>query len=265
MRFTEVVLDTSLLAPPTSRRFFMAAWERQGLKVPVLPRVVRELHGVLGDSEQAHWTRVLAGQADRGVRHSPSTTNRVLEAVENAARQWVRDTLDVQLTQAKPPPSPCALQVVSFDDAELLRARQIGEALPADCFKGPSRNEHFGDRQIIGQAAVKGYRVLALNNRSSIRRAAVNRWLRNHLGTNEDLLWESDDAVYQLHADGTPSPDAELLKGVLQACLPDQPRPAEREHDIVLQFLQRLTSAGMDACAEGMTRAWGSEKASNSR
>ena len=57
MRFAEVALDTSLLAPPTTRRFFMAAWELQGLTVPVLPRVVRELHGVLGDSEQEHWTR----------------------------------------------------------------------------------------------------------------------------------------------------------------------------------------------------------------
>ena len=178
MRFAEVALDTSLLAPPTSRRFFMAAWELRGLRVPVLPRVVRELHGVLGDSEQEHWTRVLDGESRRGVIRSPATTIQILAAVEEAARQWVRDTLDVQLTQPRAAPSSCALHVVHLDDAESLRARQIAAAIPARCFKGPSRNNHYGDRQVIGQAAVKGYRVLALNNRNSIRRAATNHWLR---------------------------------------------------------------------------------------
>ena len=52
------------------------------------PRVVRELHGVLADSEQQHWTRVLAGQARRAVAHSPATTNRILKAVEGAGSQW---------------------------------------------------------------------------------------------------------------------------------------------------------------------------------
>lgn len=260
MRFAEVALDTSLLAPPTSRRFFMAAWELQGLRVPVLPRVRRELHGVLGDSEQEHWIRVLDGQRSRGVNHSPATTNRILDAVEEAARQWVRDTLDVQQAQPHAAPASCALQVVQLDDAELLRARRIGAAIPNLCFRGPSRNNHFGDRQIIGQAAVKGYRVLALNNRNSIRRAATNHWLRDELGVNEDLLWESDEAVYELHSDGTPSPDADLLKAVLYACLPEHPRPAERVDEIVLQFLGRLGPAGMADCVEGMSRVWATEE-----
>ena len=211
---------------------------------------------MLGDSEQEHWTRVLDGQSGRGVEHSPATTNRILHTVEKAARQWVRDTLDVQLEQPGTAPASCALHVVQFDDAESLRARQIGAAIPARCFKGPSRNNHYGDRQIIGQAAVKGYRVLALNNRSSIRRAATNDWLRAQVRVNEDLLWQSDDAVYALHAEGTPSPDTELLKAALYACLPDQPRPPKREDEIVLQFLQRLRPSGMGDCVEGMTKVW---------
>lgn len=259
MRFAEVALDTSVLAPPTSRRFFMAAWEMQGLRVPVLPRVVRELHGVLGDSEQGHWERVLKGDASRGVHHSPTTANRILAIVEKAARQWVRDTFDVQ-QMAQPDAVPsCALHVVPFDDAEMLRAREIGAAIPNRCFKGPTPNNYYGDRQIIGQAAVKGYRVLALNNRNSIRRAATNRWLRDHVGVNEDLLWQSDDAVHGLYADAAARPDEDLLKAVLYACLPEEPRPPKREDAIVLTFLDRLEASGMADCVDGMRKVWGTD------
>ncbi len=237
----------------------MAAWELHGLRVPVLPRVVRELHGVLSDSEQGHWARVLAGQARCGSRHSPSTTNQILDVVQEAASQWVRSSLDAQLEQPDASGSPCVLQVVRLTDSELVRAREIGDAIPAGCFREPSRSGHYGDRQIIGQAAVKGYRILALNNRSSIRRAAANHWLREHVGVNENLLWESDDAVYELHAEGTPSPELELLKAVLYACLPDHPRPAEREDEIVLQFLRRLEPAGLTDCVAGMSEAWGTD------
>ena len=255
MRFSEVVLDTSLLASPTARRFFMASWELQGLTVPVLPRVVRELHGVMADSEESHWNRVLAGDANRGIRHDAPTTNRILASVREAVRQWVRDTLDAQQEGDE----TCALRVVRMQDEKMIKAREIAETIPAGCFKGPSQNFHYGDREIIGQAAVEGYRVLALNNRSSIRRASANRWLREHAGVNDDLLRDPDDAVYQLHANQG-VPDTDMLKVVLHACLPDTPRSEAREDQIVTQFLSRLGGAGIEDCVAGMARTWRSEE-----
>ena len=131
------------------------------MEVPVLPRVIRELHGVLPDSEQGHWTRVLAGQARRtGTTSDAATTNRILDAVDAASESWVREKLDAQYGDPPGDVQPFALRAVRLDDDELARARAISDAIPATCFRGPSRNDHFGDRQIIGQAAVKGYRVL---------------------------------------------------------------------------------------------------------
>ena len=257
MRFAEVVLDTSLLVPPTARRFFMAAWQLQGMEVPVLPRVIRELHGVLPDSERGHWTRVLAGQARRtGTTSDAATTNRILDAVDAASESWVREKLDAQYGDPPGDAQPFALRAVRLDDDELARARAISDAIPATCFRGPSRNDHFGDRQIIGQAAVKGYRVLALNNRNSIRRVAANGWLREHAGANEDLLWDSDEAVYRLQSAVSSEPDVETLKAVLHACLPDRQPTSSREDEIVVQFLDRLARAGLGDCAAGAASVW---------
>ena len=257
MRFADVVLDTSLLLPPTARRFFMAAWHLQGMEVPVLPRVIRELHGVLPDSERGHWTRVLAGQARRtGTAPDAATTNRILDAVDAASESWVREKLDAQYGDLLGDAQPLALRAVHLDDDELARAREIGDTIPAQCFRGPSRNDHYGDRQIIGQAAVKGYRVLALNNRNSIRRVAANGWLRDHAGTNEDLLWDSDEAMYRLQSTVSSEPDVETLKAVLHACLPDRQATSSREDEIVVQFLDRLTRAGLSDCAAGAASVW---------
>ena len=257
MRFADVVLDTSLLVPPTARRFFMAAWQLQGMDVPVLPRVSRELHGVLPDSERRHWTRVLEGQTRRtGIVLNAAATNRILDAVDAASESWVRDTLDAQFGQPLDNAPPWALRAVRLNDDELARARAIGDSMPPSCFRGPSRNDHYGDRQIIGQAAVKGFRVLALNNRNSIRRVAANGWLREHAGANEDLLWESDEAVYRLHAAVSAEPDVETLKAVLHACLPDRSPTPTREDEIVLQFLDRLARAGLVDCAAGAASVW---------
>ena len=270
MRFADVVLDTSLLVPPTARRFFMAAWQLQGMEVPVLPRVIRELHGVLPDSERGHWTRVLAGQAKRtGTMADAATTNRILDAVDAASESWVHEKLDAQYGDQPGDAQPCALRAVRLDDDELARARAIGDAIPAACFRGPSRNDHFGDRQIIGQAAVKGYRVLALNNRNSIRRVAANGWLREHAGANEDLLWDSDEAVYRLQSAVSSEPDVETLKAVLHACLPDRLSGSSREDEIVVQFLDRMARAGLGDCAAGAASVWrtpaGKELASEAR
>lgn len=253
MHFSEVALDTSLLATPTVRRFFMAAWELQGLTVPVLPRVVRELHGVMADNERRNWIRVLAGQASRGVEHDPNTTNRVLVGVAEATRRWVRDALDAQ----QEGDLVCALKTVRLGDKDTVRALELADAFPSECFKGPSLNDHYGDREIIGQAAVAGYRVLAMNNRRSIRRASANLWLREYTGVNDDLLRDPDDTVHNLHAPaGAQQSDINMLKAVLLACLPEQPRETEREDEIVTQFLSRLASAGLGDCAAGMERTW---------
>ena len=48
---SQVTIDTSLLYPSTARRFLMTLWDMQALKIPVLPRTSRELHGVIKEQE----------------------------------------------------------------------------------------------------------------------------------------------------------------------------------------------------------------------
>ena len=111
--------------------------------------------------------------------------------------------------------------------------------------------------------------MLALNNRNSIRRVPANGWLREHAGANEDLLWDSDEAVYRLQSAVSSEPDVETLKAVLHACLPDRQPTSSREDEIVVQFLDRLARAGLSDCAAGAASVWrtpaGKELASEAR
>lgn len=264
MRPDQVAVDTSLLGRREARRFIMAAWERLGARTPVLPRVRYELYALLADRETDYWERVMRGQRSRlGISYTPAVERAILGAADSSAREWVRRHLDAPLDPGLPhdrsePKSPCALVPIALSDEEDSRAREIAAGIPAYCFRGQSENGHRGDRQVIAQATVKGYRVLSTDNRTSIRPGHMNVWLRESLGLNEDLVCEAD-ATMSLLFGATPAGDAEILKAVLHACLPERPRPREREAQIVAQFLRGLEAGGFRKSVEGANRVWASD------
>ncbi len=260
----QIAVDTSLLGRRDARRFLMAAWERLGARTPVLPQVRNELFQLLADRETDYWDRVMRGQRNRlGISYTPAEERAILAAADRSAREWAQRHLDAPLDPALPqdrpePKLPCALVPIALSDEEDSRAREIAARIPAYCFRGPSKNSHHGDRQVIAQAAVKGYRVLSTDNRTSIRAEHMNVWLRESLGLNEDLVC-GPDATMSLLFGATPAGDAELLKAVLHACLPEHPRPREREGQIVAQFLRGLEAGGFRESAEGANRVWASD------
>ena len=69
-----VTIDSSLIYPTTSRRFLMALWEMEGLKVELLPRTIQEMYGFVQDSERSYWRRALAREARRAGRTWPPET-----------------------------------------------------------------------------------------------------------------------------------------------------------------------------------------------
>ena len=265
MRPEQIAVDTSLLGRREARRFLMAAWERQGARLPVLPRVRQELYGVLPDREADYWDRVMRGQRKRlGVTYSPAEQSAILAAAEHSAREWVKLRLDAPPDVAPPqdrpgPAPPLALLPIALSDEEDSRAREVAAEIPAYCFRGRSATGHRGDRQVIGQAAVKGYRVLLTDNRKSIRDEHMNRWLRQSLGLNEDLVCEPDATIAHLFG-ATPAGDAEVLKAVLHACLPETRRSPEREAEIVAQFLSGLEAGGFRKSVSGANGVWASDR-----
>ena len=60
-----VTIDSSLVYPTTSRRFIMALWEMEGLRVELLPRTIQEMFGFVQDSERRHWGARTRAEAER--------------------------------------------------------------------------------------------------------------------------------------------------------------------------------------------------------
>lgn len=259
MDIQSVVLDTSLLCRPADRRFVMAAWERLGQTVPVLPRVVAELYGVMAEDERKHWTRVLEGEERRG-QAAYSVEDRYLigEAVMAGIHEWIRKELDVQVATGQSRDNS-ALRVVLMDTPRAAQAAEIADRIPAYCFRGHGGAEgHRGDRSIIGQAVVMGYTVLASQNFSSIRAHRLNDWVKEEHGLRTDLIQDPDKVVLELHKAVAQDPDAEALKAVLLATLPDRRVSPEREDQIVDVFLSRLS--GFSDTADGARQVWEGEQ-----
>ena len=87
-----------------------------------------------------------------------------------------------------------------------------------------------------------------------IRRNQVNAWLQAQGYCEEDLILRADDAIEKAgHWRRQPQ---RILEAVLRATLPNAPRPAQRENDIVTLFIRRLADQGLPEIARSCTAEW---------
>jgi len=199
---SQVTIDTSLLYPSTARRFLMTLWDMQALKIPVLPRTSRELHGVIKESESAYWKRRLKREATRtGMHWSPQIIIAIADAASEAAGQWVNQELGYGTNQ---PRNDSALQRIEMDPAAQLRADDIAEQIPKRCFQGRSLTGHRGDRSIIAEGVVCGF------VRASVAREA-ERVLCGHQVT---VLSERDRRMLLEALDNPPLPTSAAKEAV---------------------------------------------------
>ncbi len=252
-----VAVDANILSNPFDRRFVMASWEALGARAPVLPRVALELCGRMADGEVAHWgRRVLPHEERRGWSHTDEDRHRILHAVDAGTRAWVAEEIDAQLERPGDARPDTALAAVRMSPAQRGAASAIALAIPDDCFRGASPNNHHGDRMVIAEASVMGFAALASHNRISIDRRRVNAWLRKGVGLNSDLVWDADEAVEALLGRTGADPDEMPLRAVLLACLPEAPAPPGREAEIVGRFIDALGDSSFPSCAAGALRTW---------
>ena len=267
-----VAWDSSGLFSPFDRRFIMATCELLGGRAVVLPQVAREMHGILADNEEDHWIKVLGWEERRGQRsYAPDEKDRICAAAGFGIKDWVRDEIDAQAKPKARNAPDSALALHALTPSESGRARDIAQAIPDYCFRGQSKDGHWGDRQIIGQAVVAGYHVLASKNRRSVKRPRINVWCRETHGVNEDLMQEADDVMQDAvsgmgrrrAADDAVGPGDEVfLKAVLLAAMPGHDVAPDRFAEIVENFMDRLeNSETFPECADGAWRAWRSDLA----
>ena len=87
----KVTIDSSLMYPTTTRRFLMCLWEMDGLRIELVPRTAKEMHGFVQDSERAYWRRGLRKEGERtGRGWPPQIIEAIAEATATAAANWVR-------------------------------------------------------------------------------------------------------------------------------------------------------------------------------
>ena len=233
----------------------MACWERLGQTVPVLPRVVTELYGLMAENEQEHWKRVLDGEERRNqATYTAEARYAIGQAVMSGTHEWIHKELDMQFQTGRPPDNS-VLRVVLLDTAQAAQAEEMADRIPSYCFRGRGGAKgHRGDRSIIGQAIVMGYTVLASQNFSSIRGPRLNYWVKEECGLQSDLIQDPDKVVLALHKSVAQDSDTEALKAVLFATLPDRRVSLEREDRIMDQFFTRLK--GFPDTAAGARLAW---------
>ena len=211
-----VTIDSSLIYPMSSRRFLMALWEMDGLKVELLPRTIQEMYGFVRDSERGYWRRALKKEAERtGRGWPPQTVEAVAEATAQAAGEWVNAELGYAGTPGR---NDSMLRAVELTTEQSARAGGIAEAIPKVCFRGPSKDGHRGDREIVAQGVVSGFKILASDNRSSIRRAQMNGWLMENGLSSGEFVLRGDDALEQ--AGPWREQPAHMLEAVLRATPP---------------------------------------------
>ena len=236
----------------------MCCWERLGTTVPIVPAVAQEMYGQLPSDETAHWARVLDGEEARENAHyAPATRARIYKAVAEATRLWIRNDLDAQVRNPLESQS-CSLRVVQMSAEQIVDAQRLSMEIPESCFRTLTRNRQRGDRNVMAQSAVLGFSVLAAHNRHSILRPEINKWMREEIGLNHDLVQEADDVMYEVYQELNLDPSVEQSKAVLLACLPTNVRPPVREREIIEQFLSRLEKGSFSEGAARSARGLGS-------
>ena len=247
-----VTIDSSLMYPTTGRRFLMALWEMDGLKIELLPRTVQEMYGFVQNSEFNYWNRGLRKEGQRTGQIWPEETiDAICQASADAAGAWVNEELGYGQI---PPRNASMLRAVTMTRKQRLAAKTLASNIPQRCFRGPTKDNYQGDREIIGQGIVSGFKVLASDNRSSLRRNVMNGWLREQNYVAEDFVLSADDAIETAGAwDRQP---ARLLEAVLRATLPETRRSGPREKAIVDTFLKRLAHEGFRGIAQTCRDEW---------
>ena len=247
-----VTIDSSLIYPTTARRFLMALWEMDGLRIELLPRTVQEMYGFIQDSERGYWRRGLVKEAQRtGTQWPPQTVEEVSEAAAAAAGEWVNEELGYKEAPAR---NDSMLRPVLLTPQQQARAGLIAESIPRECFRGPSKNNFRGDREIVAQGVVSGFRILASENRGSIRRVQMNGWLHEGGLATEEFVLRADDAIER--AGPWKDQPARLLEAALRAALPDNRRAPQREAEIVETFIARMKKEGLDSVALTCLDEW---------
>ena len=258
---SSVTIDSSLVYPTTSRRFLMALWEMEDRKVELLPRTVKETWGFVQDSEIEYWGRRLAKEAERTATTVPPDVARAIkEAAAVTAGVWINAEVGYA---GRPGRNDSMLRAVTLTAEQDRHADAIARAIPGECFKGASKNNHWGDRQIIAQGIVSGFKILASDNRASIRRTQTNGWLIDERLAEAKFVLNADDAIDE--AGPWKEQPAHMLEAVLRATLPTRPTSPDREKEIVEQFLSRMRNEGLPNTADSCAHEWEGVRANEIR
>ena len=247
-----VTIDSSLMYPTTSRRFLMALWEMEGLRINLVPKAVQEMYGYVQESEREYWHERLDKESERtGRAWAPEIAEAIARAAEQGAADWVNDELGYGQKAGR---EDSMLRATALDAGQSVRAAGIARSIPRECFKGATKNDYRGDREIIGQGVAAGYKILASDNRGSIRRNAMNGWLMETGHANAEFILNADDAIDR--AGQWSEQPQHMLEAVLRATLPGQRRTAQREDEILGQFIQRMQMQGLRNVAQSCLSAW---------
>ena len=247
-----VTIDSSLMYPTTSRRFLMALWEMEGLRINLVPKAVQEMYGYVQESEREYWHERLDKESERtGRAWAPEIAEAIARAAEQGAADWVNDELGYGQKAGR---EDSMLRTTALDAGQSVRAAGIARSIPRECFKGATKNDYRGDREIIGQGVAAGYKILASDNRGSIRRNAMNGWLMETGHANAEFILNADDAIDR--AGQWREQPQHMLEAVLRATLPGQRRTAQREDEILGQFIQRMQMQGLRNVAQSCLSAW---------
>ena len=232
--------DTGLLGDPSCRRFLMCLWELAGAPLVVMPTVADELVGNVRQSERRHWVGVLRYDARYGNRtYPPETGAAIIEAARQAAGEWIEAELAGRgaggIASARP----------GMD--EIWEIDTVAQSIPHSCFRRADAENQQADRQIIAEASVLGYTLLATANLGTIRHEAVNDWLIDCGYAETPLVMDLPQAA-RLFA-GTEAVTRLCLNAALAAALPDEDMGLARDLSAVDRFLRRLGSGHAEQCA----------------
>ena len=170
-----VTIDSSLIYPTTSRRFLMGLWEMADLRVELVPRAVQEMHGYVRESEKEQWHRQIKGDTERtGKTYPPETADAIAEAGAAAAGNWVNEELGFGQQRGR---EDSMLQAVALNAEQRVQTAAIALSIPRMGFRGPTKNDYRGDREIVAQGVATGFKILASDKRGSIVRNRINGWL----------------------------------------------------------------------------------------
>ena len=252
LTLADVTIDRSLIYPTTTRRFLMALWEMDGLRINLVPRTVKEVWGLVQESEIDYWVRRLGKEAERtGTVVSRENAAAIERAAADAAAAWIDTELGCAGLAGR---NDSMLHAVTLTDSQSGYANEIAVAIPPICFRGERKDDHRGDRQIIAQSVVGGFRILASDNRSSIRRTQMNGWLIDEGLATRRLVLNADDAIEE--AGSWRTRPARMLEAALRATLPGHGASVRREKTIIADFIERMGNEGLAAIARTCTEQW---------